>query len=308
MAATFKGAILVPELTEEAIKYEVPGIEPILPRLVLPASARVVKVPIFSKDWFANTGVHERDLGASYQYQTGGDVSTQDVVLKRMSKAEIIDRDDPTLAGKPSTYVNTLADRARLLKDALIRALSVEEAQALVNESNYGSVVELMTPWDAGGDFYSDIVGAINTIVSSIGVAPDTLVIPQKVLYKLVNTSTWADKVKYTQVPSLGGAAEVLKTLFAVKRVVIPPAAIYLSETGTPVDLFDDKVAVLFLGEGYNLRIQGAPIFGAVLTAQGYPKIYRAEREEGVALLADYLWKVATFVKEAGVLIKNTLS
>jgi len=304
-------SVLNPQLTKFAIKYTVPGLEPVLPRLQLKAGAHVVKVPSYGTDWLGLSGVHKRELGAKYEAELGREApSLTEVVLERWSASEIVDLDDPTLIGASvGAYAETLQDKVAILKEKLLRKQAVLEAQAITTTSNYTTTTTPGTKWDNNGNFIDDILTAIETINDAVGVAPDTLVIPRRVVYALTQNTYWVDRVKYTQTAfSQEGVINALKALFGFQRVVIPPFVTYRAEDGTLTDVYSDNVAVLYLGQGLNLKNQAAPVWGVVFEEAGFPRIRTAKIAEGTQILADHWFKLKVFVKSAGYLITDVLT
>jgi len=164
--------------------------------------------------------------------------------------------------------------------------------------------------WDnAASDPSQDIAAGVEKIRSAIGMRPNTAIIGGKVYDKaLKHHPKIIDRIKHTSRDSV--TAEILATLWDIKKVWIGDMIAFDDDGETPEDVWGENVVLAYTQQGTIMDF-GQPSFGFTYKLAGTPMVEMPYYKDDVRSWMHPVvvcYKAAIAGKDAGYLIRDVLN
>ena len=154
------------------------------------------------------------------------------------------------------------AQGTRVVVDNILRGR--EKRVAALVQAQTANSVSVSWATAASATPQADVEAGIQSILDATGAMADTLVLPYKVMKRVLKTADVLENIKYTSADAKFGTLEtkkqILADFFGVSRVVVPNAIYNSAKEGaaySATDIWDDDYAFLCVTRNGDLRTTG---------------------------------------------------
>lgn len=206
---------------------------------LIPVDKRSDKYYVYDKnDWFRDEA--ERRAPATESAGTGYNISTDNYSAEVYAVHKDVDNQ---VVANSDIPLNPFRDATRFVTQKMLLRQEIQWAGDYFTTGVWDTNVTLVDSWDdfASSDPIDDVEEGKQTILSTTGFLPNTLVLGYEVFRKLKNHPDIIDRIKYTQFRVV--AEDLISTLFGVERVMVAKAIKATNVEGAAVEAYDFSIS-----------------------------------------------------------------